>query len=155
MNKCSCTRKMAPEILYRVIYGTTTPAVNPTTAILASSLKIAPAVLPDYCRHRVQYADYPGIIAQKGHTVKGTFVTGLTDGDIYRLDRFEGDEYTKEWVEVEVTDGVGEKAEKKRAQTYVYSAGEDRLEKVEWDFEEFRKEKLAKWAGSKEEYAGM
>lgn len=99
-------------------------------------------------------------------------MSGLTGGDIYRLDLFEGDEYLKEWVDVVVKvegdervdkDGANrgeggidpKEEEKRRAQTYVYIAGEDRLEEREWDYEEFRREKLGNWTGSSEEFKGM
>lgn len=87
------------------------------------------------------------------HSVKGTYVSGLTDGDMHRLDLFEGDEYVKEWVEVEVE--VDGKRESRKCRTYVYVAGEERLEAKEWDYEEFRKEKLTRWTSSSEEYKGM
>lgn len=50
-------------------------------------------------------------------------------------------------------DAEGEEVE---AETYVWIAGEDRLEAREWDFAEFQREKLRFWAGdgADEEYAG-
>jgi hypothetical protein len=152
---------MAREILYRVIYGTGQFQRDPTKAYLASQLKIQPAILHGYCRHQVQWADYPGIIPQDGHTVRGTYVTGLTEGDIWRLDRFEGSEYTLMDVKVELLkeggdvagDGSAEEHEVK-TKTYVYTAGNERLEKEEWDYEEFRKEKMHNWTDESFEYEG-
>lgn len=83
-------------------------------------------------------------------------MTGLTDAEIVRLDYFEGSEYEREWVEVEVLGVGGEVKEVKRTETYVYTAGERRLEEKEWDYEEFRREKLRNWAGPEStEYEGM
>ena len=144
---------MAPEVLHRVIYGWDQVGVDPAKTLLAAALTITPALLHDFCRHRVRHADYPGIIKEPGHSVKGTYVTGLTDGDIYRLDFFEGDEYTREWVEVEVE--ILGKGRKEKAEAYVYTAGDDQLEKVEWDYDDFRKKKLKNWVGGSREFDGM
>jgi hypothetical protein len=114
-------------------------------------LTIQDAILHDYCRHRVRYCDYPGILPEKGRTVRGTYVTGLTDGDIHRLDSFEGGEYERVKVKVEL---VREEAGKNQAEaeTYVYCAGEQYLEKKEWDYEEFRREKMHRWTDESDEY---
>ena len=90
--------------------------------------------------------------------MRGTLVSGLSDGDMARLDRFEGDEYERRDVKVRT---LGEEAPASmggaevvnggeavvQAVTYVWIAGEKRLEEGEWDFEEFRKEKLWRWVG--------
>ena len=68
---------MAHSVLSRVIYGTTRSELR-----LARKLKIRPAILHGYCRHQVKYVDYPGIIPEDGKSVKGTYVTGLTEEDI-------------------------------------------------------------------------
>ena len=41
-----------------------------------------------------------------------------------------------------------------KTQTYVY-IDEGGLEDGEWDFEEFKREKLGRWVGVEGEYAGM
>lgn len=158
---------MAAPVLHRVIHGTTSP-----TPFQRSLLTTRPALLRSHRRHRVLHADYPAVIPEEGEdaTVLGTLVTGLTDGDIWRLDIFEGDEYERRKVEVEVLNDVeggideaakkdqssptsGAKREKVAAQTYVWIAGVDRLEKREWDFEEFRKEKMGGWVGTENQDA--
>ncbi|PQE20660.1 disease resistance Aig2 protein [Rutstroemia sp. NJR-2017a BBW] len=148
---------MAPEVLYRVLYNISKTPTNP------SLLKtITPAVLPDYCRHKVRYADYPGIVAESGHTVRGTYVTGLTPDNVRNLDLFEGSEYVRKEVTVRLLatknqdEGImgeaAETGEERPAQTYVFL---DRtgLESEEWDFEYFKREKLRNWVGRSEEYA--
>lgn len=160
---------MAPEILHRCIYGSST--IPPHHAFAASQLTITPAMLSGYSRRKVRWADYPGITKLDGHSVRGTYVTGLTDGDIRRLDEFEGSEYSRKKVTVNVPKkseekeeaggGVGgewelveDAGEEIEAETYVYTAGEGRLEAGEWDYEEFRREKMHRWADVSEEYAG-
>jgi hypothetical protein len=148
---------MAKEILHRVIYGEGQVTNNPAKAHLASQLSIRPAILHNYCRHRVARADYPGMIPKSGHSVRGTYVTGLTDADVARLDMFEGDEYTREKVKVRVLipSASGEsESEELEAESYVYTAGEGYLEKKEWDYEEFRREKMHRWTGESQEFKG-
>ena len=48
---------------------------------------------------------------------------------------------------------VEAEGEGKDAQAYVYVAGDDNLEKREWDFEEFRREKMYRWTDKSWEYA--
>ncbi|KAJ6131950.1 hypothetical protein N7471_007165 [Penicillium samsonianum] len=102
---------MAPQILHRVIHGQANP--EPWQKAM---LRFQPAILHGYRRHRVRNADYPGIVAllepqsemekssaprtSAGTSVIGTLVSGLTDGDVHRLDRFEGSEYEKKRVTV-------------------------------------------------------
>lgn len=154
---------MAPEVLHRVCHGSRSPS-NPIYA--THNLEIKPAKLPGYRRHRVKNADYPAILPHQNaipgdnsNVVRGTCVTGLTDADVWRLDIFEGDEYERVKVRCRLlsgdSDGNGEGGEVE-AETYVWVAGESRLEAEEWDFDEFRREKMRFWVGEdgEGEYAG-
>ncbi|KAJ5803898.1 uncharacterized protein N7518_000201 [Penicillium psychrosexuale] len=180
---------MAPQILHRVIHGQANP--EPWQKAM---LRFQPAILQGYRRHRVQNADYPGIVAvpetetesdlsapktSAETSVVGTLVSGLTDGDIHRLDRFEGSEYEKKRVTVRTlaavvggdhgnaSEGAAEnqlremlnattgaevaaEGEEVSAMTYVYTAGEDMLEDSEWDFESFKRDKMAWWVQADE-----
>src|SRR5271170_6703658 len=49
----------------------------------------------------------PAIVPCTGSSVRGSVVTGLTQGDIYRLDIFEGDQYLRKKVKVKVLKKVG------------------------------------------------
>ena len=105
--------------------------------------------------------DYPAITPDASASVRGTLVTGLTDGDIWRLDIFEGSEYKRESVSVSLLTEVGDEAgkgnvegEKVQAQTYVWIAKPDELEPGEWDFGKFVKRKMRRWVGRDEEYQG-
>lgn len=99
---------MAPQMLHRVIHGRQDP--EPWQKAL---VHFQPARLHGYRRHRVREADYPAIIAcssgsQPSRTsVLGTLVSGLTDGDMHRLDTYEGEEYVRKEVSVRVLRGSG------------------------------------------------
>ncbi|KAF3039009.1 hypothetical protein E8E12_006133 [Didymella heteroderae] len=144
---------MAPPVLHRVIWGSQTP---PTPAH-ASLLSIRPAILHAHQRRHVKDADYPAVIPSTHDSeVRGTLVEGLTDGDIWRLDIFEGDEYERRHVKVRVLKSKGRAGDAEHedvegdevsAQTYIWIAGEHRLESEEWDFDHFVKEKMSRWVG--------
>ncbi|KAJ5689269.1 disease resistance protein Aig2 [Penicillium macrosclerotiorum] len=171
---------MAPQILHRVVHGHPDP--EPWQKAM---LRFQPAVLNGYRRHRVRGADYPGIVpatepsppgCSSVASVLGTLVSGLTDGDIHRLDMFEGSEYTRETVHVHTlpepshpTDETGSstdgqlkdaldaagsqgqiEGDKVAAVTYVWAAGVERLEEAAWDFETFKREKMAWWVEADE-----
>lgn len=134
---------MAPEVFFSVCYGNKQPP-----KVIQDLHTFTPAILEGYCRHRVQGADYPGVIAEKGHTVLGIYATGLTDANVQKLDTFEGSEYTKKTVQVKLVKKDGDKTseggERKETSVYVFNTPAY-LDKVEWDFEEFRKEKMQFW----------
>ncbi|KAG9792371.1 hypothetical protein KCU88_g790, partial [Aureobasidium melanogenum] len=176
---------MAPGVLHRVIHGTHDP--EPWQK---SMLTVRPALLQGYRRHRVRHADYPAIIPRDSETnnsstsspsarpsswcVRGTVVSGLTEGDLYRLDIFEGDQYSRQKVKVQVLKDVEldqaasattttttpttttaaaaassspEIVEEVEAETYVWQEGMETLEPEQWDFEEFKREKMRAWMG--------
>ncbi|CAG8981119.1 hypothetical protein HYALB_00013730 [Hymenoscyphus albidus] len=139
---------MAKEILYRVCFGDAKADQDSVYSIRTSQITIVPAILHDYQRHKVIGCQYPGIRQQKGQEVRGTYVTGLTDADVFRLDRFEGNQYDREDVKVRLLNKDGSEGdEEHRAETYVFKY-EEELEKEEWCYEEFRREKLKNWVGS-------
>lgn len=142
---------MAPPVLFRVIYGSAKP--EPWQEKMTT---VRPAILESYQRHRVKDLQYPAIIPCQNATVRGSVCTGLTDGDIYRLDIFEGSQYERKKVQVRVLQNVelDEKAsdikpeteEIIEAETYVWKWPVDELLPEEWDFEEFQREKMNAWA---------
>ncbi|MCJ1369975.1 hypothetical protein MMC20_001187 [Loxospora ochrophaea] len=148
---------MSPEILFRVCNGNSRPSESEK-----SRLKIKPAILHSFCRHKVQHCDYPAIIRSETSTVRGTYVHGLTEGDLWRLDTFEGNQYRREKVAVRILERVGdERGEgnvegegEVQTETYVWVAAADMLEEGEWDFAEFRREKIQRWLGDREDYHG-
>ena len=96
---------MAPQVLHRVCHGGSQPD-NPIYK--SHKLKMFPAILHNHRRHRVIGADYPAIIPYEGSTVRGTYVTGLTDNDIWRLDIFEGSQYVRLDVKPRLLTHVGD-----------------------------------------------
>ncbi|KAM3458245.1 hypothetical protein MY5147_002404 [Beauveria neobassiana] len=131
---------MAPEIFFSVCYGTSSPP-----AAIQALHTFSPAVLNDFCRHRVQFADYPGIVPETGQSVRGIYVTGLTTANMQKLDHYEGSEYRLETVKVRL-DGENKGAAGKEVETrtYVFLKPKE-LEKREWDFEEFKRDKMKMW----------
>lgn len=132
---------MAQEVFFSVCHGS-----RATDKDVQSGYNFTPAVLDDYCRHRVLRADYPGIIAEEGHSVLGIYATGLTANDVRLLDYFEGPEYDKVKVKVTLADRDGNKkdGEVKDTTAYVFR-NPDHLVKTEWDFEEFKSQKMKAW----------
>ncbi|KAK4110641.1 hypothetical protein N656DRAFT_799775 [Canariomyces notabilis] len=139
---------MVPQVFYSVCYGS-----QEVPKEIAALHTFNAAILPGYRRHRVKYADYPGITEEEGGEVFGSFVTGLTKANMEKLDYFEGGQYERRKVTVKVLKDVGiaEGAsgsqgyhEEKTAEVYVFLHKDD-LEPVEWDLEEFRREKLRYW----------
>lgn len=147
---------MSEEVLYRVCYGSSTP-----TNFQKSLLTTKPAILHSYRRHKVRYGDYPAIIGCPNSSVRGSYVRGLTEGDIWRLDIFEGNEYERRKVKIKTLKEVGDdkgkgnvEGEEVEVETYVWIAGKEALEDGEWDFEEFRREKMHRWVGRRDDYDG-
>lgn len=149
---------MAPTVLSRVLHG--------DSSIPTTHLTIIPAILHNYTRHKVLRADYPAIIPAKptemDARVRGVFIMGLTSMDLRNLDIFEGDEYERREVTVNLLDEEGDlkcrgrvEGEAVQCQTYVWVKGDDHLEAGTWSFENFVTEKMYRWAGDSEEYADL
>ena len=86
--------------------------------------------------------------------MRGTYVRGITSEDQVRLDLFEGVQYDRVRLPVNLVDDKGDLGEEKEADTYVWAEDESDLDAGEWDFEEFKREKMRRWVGSDEEYEG-
>lgn len=148
---------MVRQVLNRVCYGDPNPSYYQ-----ANLLTITPAILPAFTRYRVRYCDYPAIVPSSlSSSVRGTYVRGLTDGDIWRLDIFEGPEYKREKVKIRVLDKVGNdvgqgnvEGDQVEVETYIWIAGNEALEDCEWDFAEFKREKLRSWVYVDDHYGG-
>ncbi len=135
---------MAPEVLFTVLYNSAKPPED-----FQNLHTFTPAILDGHCRRRVQYADYPGVIPDRISSVRGVFVTGLTDANREKLDTFEGSEYTREKVTIRLVSQDDKKEfpvtdEEQVTETYIFKHREN-LEPSEWDFEHFKKEKLKLW----------
>lgn len=142
---------MSFKVLSRVIYGSASPEFWQ-----CKDLRVRPAILHDYCRHQVKYADYPGIVHESGKCVRGTYVTGLTAMDMRRLDNFEGNEYGRVVVKVQLLnedETVAEGEPGVECSVYVYKY-DQHLVDAEWDFELFVKEKMHSWIGDTKTNSG-
>jgi hypothetical protein len=145
---------MAKEVLFSVIFGMSAISKHSVQTITQT-----PAILHNHQRSRVRHCDYPGVVPSEKHSVRGTYVTGLTDGDIYRLDMFEGSQYSLQTVRVRLLKSEGDAAtgegnvegEEVETQTYIWTAGKDGLEDKEWDYATFREDKLRHWINGEPE----
>ncbi|KAI0503346.1 AIG2-like family-domain-containing protein [Xylaria bambusicola] len=143
---------MAPEVFFTVCYRSSTVDI----AILKSLHQFQPAILHGHCRRRVTFADYPGVIPDPDHEVRGMYVTGLTDANMYHLDLFEGSEYDRKTVKARLLTTIGDdkgngnvEGEEVKCEIYIFNDPAS-LEDREWDFEEFRTQKMKKW--TREDY---
>lgn len=92
-----------------------------------------PATLHHFRRSRLQHLDYPGVFAHKDAHVPGILYLDLPTPALRRLDDFEGDQYMRQEVEVEVDGG-----QYLSAMTYVLQAHCQTLATgEEWDFATF------------------
>ena len=123
---------MAPAVWHKVVKG---------------EYDSRPGRLHNYQRLCVAGASYPGLIASAGSAVDGVVYFDVSTSDMQRLDLFEGDEYERIMVEVELENG-----EKTSCQTFLFKeAFRRRLTNVEWSYEEFLKSGLQEFL---ETYAG-
>ncbi len=120
------------------VYGT---LMFPAVMARVSGRRAAgrPAVLEQYACYRVRGAVYPGIIPVEEACTEGMVYAGLGAAPLARLDRYEGDEYRRERVQVRLHGGrVIE------AWTYVMRST-DRLSAEPWDRAQFGRRELAAW----------
>lgn len=116
---------MSPAVLARV---------TAKSLVLGDHLIIHKARLNGFQRHRVKDMDYPAVIASNDDSsVLGTVVYNVTEREMQYLDVFEGDEYERKEVEIQDLD-TGRRV---KANVYVWTAGVEKLDPQEWDFEDF------------------
>ncbi|KAG8749830.1 hypothetical protein FRC14_001065 [Serendipita sp. 396] len=143
-------------------------------------LEIAPAILDGYIRHRVRWADFPAVVlASTSHDffktgsssadvdcVRGCYVSGLTEADMIRLDRFESGLYARKEIELRLLlepvhgldaidlqslidpkmEGIhSAEVQTRKALTYVWSQSLYKLEAEPWSFTDFVAQKLEYW----------
>ena len=143
---------MTHEIFFRVCYNFYRQAPLPPQLIAHHDFR--PAVLHGYNRRRVRHTDYPGICPckEKDATVRGRLVKNITPAMMQKLDWFESNVYERVRVKVRVLgNGQDGKVEEDHegdevadVVTYVFR-DEGSLEEEEWDFEEFKRDKLQNW----------
>jgi gamma-glutamylcyclotransferase (GGCT)/AIG2-like uncharacterized protein YtfP len=110
-------------------------------------LSVAAGVLTGYSRRRVKGQGYPALVARANHSVEGVVYLDLPTMAWWRLDRFEGEMYMREEVQVEMADG-----QQAMASTYVvhpdfiHQLGPD-----QWHYEQFLRDGKARL---QEQYRG-
>jgi hypothetical protein len=101
--------------------------------VSGSRYKSESALLRNYGRFVVRDEVYPGIRPKQGDAVSGTVYFNLSETAWRRLDRFEGEMYRREALEVAFADGRVAKA-----QTYVVRPEfAHRLSRSQWSPAEF------------------
>ncbi|KAF3770839.1 hypothetical protein M406DRAFT_246373 [Cryphonectria parasitica EP155] len=137
---------MEPQVFYSVCYNNRSPSDD-----IKARHHFRPAVLHGYCRRRVRSADYPGMIEDVDHNVFGMVVSGITKANLEKLDYFEGSQYDRRIVRPKLLDKVGDETgegnvegEQVITESYVFLDERD-LEGREWDFAEFKRDKLKLW----------
>ncbi|KAM0789798.1 hypothetical protein ACM66B_006650 [Microbotryomycetes sp. NB124-2] len=126
------------------------------------NLQTYDAILPGHTRHHVRGEDYPAVVnAKDGRLVmgrnltelegrvQGSLVKGLSDADVALLDEFEGNEYKRSSVTVELATG-----ETAPAEVYLWTDPLSRLEQSLWTFEDFMRDSAHKWIGKEGEQRG-
>lgn len=94
------------------------------------------ATLTGHRRHPVRGEAYPGMVPAAGHSVAGVIYPDLPSVAIARLDAFEGLQYERRSVVVQLADGG-----RIEADTYVFRAEfAGLLLPGDWDFERFLRE---------------
>ena len=83
--------------------------------VVVGRYRAMPATLDDHARFGIGDETYPGMIPSPGSRVAGVLHLDVDDGDLDRLDRFEGDDYRRATVDVTGADGAT-----RNAQTYLY-----------------------------------
>ncbi|KAI4337447.1 hypothetical protein L6164_015862 [Bauhinia variegata] len=94
----------------------------------------SPAMLPDHCRFRIKGRVYPAILPVENNKVTGRVLLGISGPELDILDEFEDVEYTRNDVEVFLTDS----SQKLQAHAYVWSNLKDPNLYGDWDFEEWK-----------------
>lgn len=116
--------------------------------VVGAPVSAEPAWLDGHARHPVRGEDYPGLQAAPGQRVEGRLYRDLGDAAWPRLDAFEGAEYERMVVQVEVAGG-------RREAAWVYRFRGDpaaRLLPGDWDVSAFEREGRARFLSG---YAGF
>lgn len=107
------------------------------------------AVLHDHCRLVVRGEHYPGLLARRGAAVEGVLYRRLPAAAWARLDRFEGAEYLRRGISVELDDGSHRQAE-----VYLFRPElADRLEDRLWEPQVFLRHGKAAFEAAYRGYA--
>lgn len=108
------------------------------STVTGRSFLSRPALLPGYARYRVRDASYPGITTCSGASVTGLLYVKVDRSSLKILDRFEGDLYVRQAVDLSC-DG-----QLINAQTYVVAPDQmHHLTTVLWNPDHFKERDYA------------
>ena len=111
-------------------------------------LSRADGILRGYRRRAVRGAQYPGLVPEEDGHVEGIVYRDVPPPAWDRLDRFEGEMYVRQHVEITLNDGTLVQAD-----AYVVRPEFlDRLEDSDWDFQEFLRSGKARFQASYQGY---
>lgn len=101
--------------------------------VAGECMSAVPATLRGYRRLRVKDAHYPALVPDAESRVEGVVYCDVSESAWARLDRFEGEMYSRESVQVELADGSAVAA----ATYVVHGDFTSCLDETEWDFAAF------------------
>jgi gamma-glutamylcyclotransferase (GGCT)/AIG2-like uncharacterized protein YtfP len=104
--------------------------------VVGGQYRSGQATVANFARYAIDGETYPGMIAQAGSSVQGVLYFDVEDRDVAALDRFEGDDYLRISVPVQLVGGAGATAE-----TYLYQPAH-RLNKLPWRPEAFQMQRF-------------
>ncbi len=84
-------------------------------AVTGAPARRVPATLDGFARYRIRGATYPAMVREPGAHTEGAIYLGLDGEAMGALDRFEGEMYVREVVEVRLED-----ASLQSVETYVF-----------------------------------
>ena len=101
--------------------------------VAGKCMSAVPSTLRGYRRLRVKDAHYPALVPDAESRVEGVVYRDVPESAWARLDRFEGEMYSRESVQVELADGSAVAA----ATYVVHGDFTSCLDETEWDFTAF------------------
>jgi gamma-glutamylcyclotransferase (GGCT)/AIG2-like uncharacterized protein YtfP len=110
-------------------------------AVVGRHFRGRQAVLDGYTALTVRGAEYPGLRPLPGRHTAGQVYSGLSEGELAILDRFEGRLYTRRRLTVRLADS-------RRRGVWVYVVKPTlrrRLSPVNWDRREFRRRRFRRF----------
>ena len=107
--------------------------------LTGKTFSLKPAILNNFQRCCIKDCDYPALIQSSGAKTEGFILEDMDDISLKAIDIFEGDEYEKKEVTVNVD------CEKVEAIVYVWNAERDKLLGRDWDAALFEKTFLHKY----------
>lgn len=130
------------------VYGTLMEA-RVFAAVTGTTPTMVPAKLFGYRRFAFLGECYPGLVTGNPNDyVIGRLIQDIAYDVWQRLDEFEGSQYARREVVVEVATGNQGNVETRTAETYVVKTQyEHKLSNHDWDFDYFREHHLKRYLG--------